>query len=181
MVTKRTSSWTKPAKVYWPMLAILLPLRTKTPKLMRPVTSDISMPWGQLRKFWLPRDRRSARSSEIDTLSCCKQGAAPLLKYRGGFEKTVWRGHGIVDEHRGHFLWRFADRSLFHFRYLQNGESDLVEELVLRVGQTIQPMTMRCEHSGKPLQPGFHSCLCRPAARLSANTGNNATIGAPHR
>src|SRR3569623_3798896 len=75
----------------------------------------------------------------------------------------------------------FADRSLFHFRYLQNGESDLVEELVLRVGQTIQPMTMRCEHSGKPLQPGFHSCLCRPAARLSANTCNNATIGAPHR
>src|SRR3569832_1588062 len=67
----------------------------------------------------------------------------------------------------------------FIFGILQNGESDLVEELVLRVGQTIQPMTMRCEHSGKPLQPGFHSCLCRPAARLSANTGNNDTIGAP--
>jgi len=67
----------------------------------------------------------------------------------------------------------------FIFGILQNGESDLVEELVLRVGQTIQPMTMRCEHSGKPLQPGFRSCLCRPAARLSANTGNNATIGAP--
>src|SRR3569623_1219849 len=67
----------------------------------------------------------------------------------------------------------------FIFGILQNGESDLVEELVLRVGQTIQPMTMRCEHSGKRLQPGFHSCLCRPAARLSANTGNNAAIGAP--
>src|SRR3569832_971677 len=67
----------------------------------------------------------------------------------------------------------------FIFGILQNGESDLVEELVLRVGQTIQPMTMRCEHSGKPLQPGFRSCLCRPAASLSANTGNNATIGAP--